>query len=69
MSLVKIKSRLKIEMLNLLMENTSHGDVLVQSMLTNEDGLVEYKFKSPTAFFLYNYACYSIPATKILLIY
>ena len=69
MSLLKIKSRLKIEMLNLLMENTSHGDVLVQSMLTNEDGLVEYKFKSPTAFFLYNYACYSIPATKILLIY
>jgi hypothetical protein len=72
-SLVKLKTCLKLQMLNLLIENTAHSDAVIKSMLinnnNNNNSMVEYKFKNPTAFFLYNYACYSLSASKTLLIY
>ena len=51
----------------LLVEETAHSHSVIKALNTNSTVL--RIFKSPTAFFLYNYACYSIKNDKILLIY
>jgi hypothetical protein len=51
----------------LLVEETAHSPCVIKALNTNST--VFFKFKSPTAFFLYNYACYSIKNDKTLLIY
>ena len=45
-----------------LLEDTAHAHIIT-------DKLTTYKFISPTAFFLYNYACYSIKKNEFLIIY
>ena len=52
---------------SLLVEETAHSQPIIKSLTINST--VFYNFKSPTAFFLYNYACYSIKNDKTLLIY
>ena len=51
----------------LLVEETAHSPCVIKAL--NINSTVFFKFKSPTAFFLYNYACYSIKNDKTLLIY
>ena len=45
-----------------LIEDTAHAHMITDKIAT-------YKFISPTAFFLYNYACYSIKKNEFLIIY
>ena len=45
-----------------LLEDTAHANIIIDKIQT-------YKFVSPTAFFLYNYACYSIKKNEFLIIY
>ena len=45
-----------------LIEDTAHAHMITDKITT-------YKFISPTAFFLYNYACYSIKKNEFLIIY
>jgi hypothetical protein len=48
-------------------EETAHSKPVIQAL--DKNPLVVRNFKSPTAFFLYNYAAYSVPSAKTLLIY
>ena len=65
MSLLKAKSKCGAS--TLLVEETAHSHSVIKAL--NINSTVFFKFKSPTAFFLYNYACYSIKSDKTLLIY
>jgi hypothetical protein len=51
----------------LLIEATADSSPVIKALDTNLS--VKRNFKSPTAFFLYNYAAYSVPSDKALLIY
>lgn len=51
----------------LLIEDTADSREVIDYLFNNNRVLC--KFKSPTAFFLYNYACYSVKNKKALLIY
>ena len=50
-----------------LIEETAHSKAVILTLLENP--LIPLQFKSPTAFFLYNYATYSVKNTKALLFY
>ena len=50
-----------------LIEDTAHSKTVILTLLKNP--LIKLYFKSPTAFFLYNYATYSVKNTKALLFY
>jgi hypothetical protein len=63
MSLAKVRANAEL----LLIENTADSTDVINYLSTNLS--VTCKFKSPTAFFLYNYACYSAKNTKTLLLY
>ena len=65
MSLLKVKNKCKVNIL--LIEETAHSPPVIASLLTNPT--VSCNFKSPTAFFFYNYACHSVKNKKILLVY
>jgi ribosomal protein S18 acetylase RimI-like enzyme len=62
----------KIENLNteqvtlVLIEDTSHTNRILHNLYTNKNSI---KFISPTAFFFYNYACYSFKKNEVLIIY
>jgi hypothetical protein len=65
-SLNKIKEKLKTTIL--LLENTGNSNIVYNYLHEN----IQQKyilFKSPTAFFFYNYGCYSIPKNKLLILY
>jgi hypothetical protein len=65
MSLIKLS---KINTCDILfIENTAHSNTIINYLLKNP--IVTCNFKSPTAFFLYNYAAYSVKNTKSLLFY
>ena len=51
----------------LLIEDTADSKEVIDYLFNNKR--VSCNFKSPTAFFLYNYACYSVKNRKALLIY
>ena len=51
----------------LLIEETADSKGVVD-YLKNNIG-VDMKFKNPTAFFLYNYACHSIQHSEVLILY
>ena len=51
----------------LILEETAHSKPVVEVLKKNPT--VVLNFKSPTAFFLYNYACYSVKNTNTLLLY
>ena len=59
----KVKSEANI----LLLEETGHSEPVIKALLNNST--VFKKFTSPTAFYLYNYACYSFKKERTLLIY
>ena len=65
MSLLKVQAKCNTSML--LLEETAHSSPVVNAL--NHNYTVLRKFKSPTAFFLYNYASYSIDKGQVLLIY
>ena len=65
MSLLKVQAKCNASML--LLEETAHSSPVVNALVHNYTVL--RKFKSPTAFFLYNYASYSIDKGQVLLIY
>jgi hypothetical protein len=65
MSLLKCKSESNTDIL--LIEGTAHSDTIIEALEINHTVLK--KFTSPTAFFLYNYACHSVKKEKTLLIY
>ena len=48
-------------------EGTAQSKVVIAALTLNPSAV--FSFKSPTAFFLYNYAAYSVKNTKTLLIY
>ena len=48
-------------------EDTAHSKAVITALDTNSDSV--RMFKSPTAFFLYNYAAYSVSREKTLLVY
>jgi len=50
-----------------IIEETAHSKAVIKALGTNST--VSLNFKSPTAFFLYNYAAYSAPSAKALLFY
>jgi hypothetical protein len=56
-----------IECSIVLLEETAHSHAVRKALI--KDQQVGYMFKSPTAFFLYNYATYSVPSEKTLLFY
>lgn len=64
-------SWLKIKLTNqcdiVFIEETAHSKAVIKAL--DKNPLVVRNFKSPTAFFLYNYAAYSVPSVKTLLIY
>ena len=51
----------------LLIEETAHSKPMITALQQNV--YVKENFKSPTAFFFYNYACYSFAKDKTLIIY
>jgi ribosomal protein S18 acetylase RimI-like enzyme len=51
----------------LLIEETAHSKPIITELQKNTS--VKEKFKSPTAFFFYNYVCYSFDKEKTLIIY
>ena len=57
--------KLRVEVL--LIEETAHSKPIITELQKNTS--VKEKFKSPTAFFFYNYACYSFEKEKTLIIY
>jgi hypothetical protein len=65
MSLLKCKQKCLTDIL--LIEGTSHSESVIKALLTNST--IIKKFTSPTAFFLYNYACHTVNKDKTLLIY
>ena len=50
-----------------LIEETAHSSLVIKALDKNPSSVCT--FKSPTAFFLYNYATYSVKKTKALLLY
>ena len=54
-----------------LIEDTAHAHIITDKIARSVyvSGVSPYKFISPTAFFLYNYACYSIKKNEFLIIY
>jgi GNAT superfamily N-acetyltransferase len=56
----------KLNATKLLLENTSHSMDIIQEL---ERKRIPQFMKSPTAFFLYNYACYSSPSSSTFLMY
>jgi hypothetical protein len=64
-SLMKLKTQTQVDIL--FIEDTAHSKEIINEMLTIPT--VQCNFKSPTAFFLYNYAVYSVKNTKALLFY
>jgi hypothetical protein len=65
MSWLKLKAAIQCEIV--IIEGTAHSKAVIQALYANP--LVEHHFKSPTAFFLYNYAAYTVPSAKALLFY
>jgi hypothetical protein len=65
MSLLRCKIKCVASIL--LIEGTAHSRAVIEALLKNLS--VFKKFTSPTAFYLYNYACYSFKKEKTLLIY
>ena len=63
-ALGKVKERLKLGVV--LMEDTAQTDGLIANFKMLGMPLM---FRSPTAFFLYNYACYSVRSRKFLILY
>jgi hypothetical protein len=63
-SLNKCKEKLKTNIL--LIENIGQSGKLVDYLRNN---LLNVLFQSPTAFFLYNYACYTVPSKNALIFY
>jgi hypothetical protein len=51
---------------NILVEETSLNKIIINN-INNYN--IPYFIKSPTSFFLYNYACYSVASDKCLLLY
>ena len=51
----------------LLIENTSHSHYIIERLKKNTS--VKIFTESPTAFFFYNYACYSIASNSCLFLY
>ena len=64
MSLQRI---IKLKTSILLIEDTADSNKIIKKISKNK--YFKLMFKSPTAFFLYNYACYSFKNDKTLLIY
>jgi hypothetical protein len=64
-SWLKLKAATHCEIV--IIEETAHSKSVIKALDMNSS--VSFKFKSPTAFFLYNYAAYSIPSSKTLLFY
>jgi len=64
-SWLKIKLTTRCDIV--FIEETAHSKAVIQAL--DKNTLVVRNFKSPTAFFLYNYAAYSVPSAKTLLIY
>jgi len=63
-ALGKLKEKIKNSIV--IVEDTAHSDVLISNFkLLN----IPLLFSSPTAFFLYNYACYSVINKKFLILY
>jgi hypothetical protein len=57
-----------------LLEDTGHAYILIEHILIDIDTNINIdkkniKFTSPTAFFFYNYACYSVKKNDFLIIY
>lgn len=65
MSLLRCKTKCSADIL--LIEGTAHSHAVIEALLKNTS--VFKKFTSPTAFYLYNYACYSFKKERTLLIY
>lgn len=65
MSWEKIKAEAKCSIV--FIEGTANSGAVIKELKKN--ATVIYNFKSPTAFFLYNYASYSVKSTKALLFY
>ena len=63
-SLNKCKEKLKTTIL--LIEDIGQSGKLIDYLRNN---LLNVLFQSPTAFFLYNYACYTVPSKKALIFY
>ena len=63
-SLNKCKEKLKTNIL--LIEDIGQAGKLVEYLRNN---LLNVLFQSPTAFFLYNYACYTVPSKNALIFY
>lgn len=63
-SLNKCKEKLKTNIL--LIEEIGQGGKLIEYLRNN---LLNVLFQSPTAFFLYNYACYTVPSKNALIFY
>jgi ribosomal protein S18 acetylase RimI-like enzyme len=63
-SLGKLREKLKNDII--IIEDTAHSGGLIANFKMIG---VPVLFKSPTAFFLYNYACYSVPCNKFLILY
>ena len=63
-ALNKLKERLKTDII--LIEDTAHSDALISNFKMLNVPLL---FTSPTAFFLYNYACYSVKNKKFMILY
>lgn len=59
--------RKQINATRLLIEDTAHSHYIIERLKKNTS--VKIFTESPTAFFLYNYACYSIPSNSCLFLY
>jgi hypothetical protein len=60
----KLKERLNMEII--LMEDTAQAHGLIDNFKMLG---IPVMFRSPTAFFLYNYACYSVKSRKFMILY
>ena len=65
MSWEKIKVTDKCDIV--FVEGTANSSAVIKALTANPS--VKFNFKSPTAFFLYNYASYSVKSAKSLLFY
>jgi hypothetical protein len=59
----KIKEKIKNEII--IIENISHNNYLINSFVQKN---IKLLFNSPCAYFLYNYACYSIENNKCFIL-
>ena len=67
-SLLKMRDRKDTPKADILLfEETAHSKPIIAALIKNV--YVKCNFKSPTAFFFYNYICYSFMPEKTLLIY